>query len=466
MIPGHYLVHRWYPPGLPVLLAPAVYAGGLTVNWLLVKWTMAVVGLAGVLAVWHLVRRLTSSELTADIAAALIGLNPFYWQFSHMALADVPATAWIFASLYLVDRFWAKRQVCPTEAFCVGLVCGAGMLIKAIAICLIFAPVAYILGPRRADLGLRAWMRTGLLFGVGFILPALLWMLPGALQEGRGWDAHSQLHGYRMKYPVPSNNYLPLPELLQVPAHNVQRFAIYHLPSQTLPFLWGHSSMLNTSFFAHKGTGWIALFLTVLLLLACIPSSINWVGLHLTAAGIAAINILYAYGWGSRYWVPASILVLALLALRLGPALEKAPRTFRYGSLLILGFTLVMNLGWYVTEHEHRPFSQDGPWKELVELFAKAPEYALQTEGVLTPNSLTFQLLTGYPAPLASPSLDPQYDHMVSRLDGRSPQPPAGSRLVYEVYPWALYTLPRTMALHELVDMRRLGMNGIRMQPQ
>src|SRR5207253_2025989 len=156
---GEHVAHRWYPPGLPLILAPAMYAGGPTINWVLVKWTTAVVGLAGVLVVWHLVKRLTCSALTADLAAALVGLSPVYWDFSHMALADVPVTVWIFAALYLVDRIWAKRHVRLAQAFFAGLACGAGMLIRAIAICLFVAPVPYIVGPRRADLGLRAWMK-------------------------------------------------------------------------------------------------------------------------------------------------------------------------------------------------------------------------------------------------------------------------------------------------------------------
>jgi hypothetical protein len=455
MIPGLYLAHKWWPPGLPLLLAPAVYAGGETVSWLAVKWTIAAIGLIGVLAAWHLVRRLTGSLLTADVAAALVGLNPFYWDFSHQALAEVPITAWLLGGLYVVDRVWANRRVRPLPAGMAGVFCGAGMLIKGYALDLLLAPLAYVFGPRKADLSRRGWLTAGAFFFFGFALPTVFWTVRGADLRAEGFDGHSQMKGLRQKSPMdPESEYLTARETLQVVIHNAGGFAIYHIPAQVLPFSWGDYGRPGPSFSTWKGSGWALLGLTALLLLACWPRSINTVGLHLTALNVAALNLIFIDGWGARYWVVFSCLLLVILSLRLGPALEAARSSVRRAALAALGLALVVNLVWYVAEHEKQPY-RDREWEALAELFETASRTEIATQGVRTPNPHAFQLMTGYPAPMPLPSLAPQYDHLVARLDGRGLQPPAGSRIILEAYPWALYRLSRPLALDELLEPKR-----------
>jgi hypothetical protein len=62
-----------------------------------------------------------------------------------------------------------------------------------------------------------------------------------------------------------------------------------------------------------------------------------------------------------------------------------------------------------------------------------------------------FQLMTGYPAPLAHPQYNPSYDHMVARLDGKGLQPPKGAVPRVIVFPWVLYHLPEPKTRIELL---------------
>ena len=147
--PGMYVPHKTWPPGVPVLLVPAAALSGDHLNWVAVKATMILVGLLGILATWFLVARITSRPEFADLAALIIALNPFYWDFSHQAMSEVPTIAFALGALLLVDRIFAGRRPGLAAVGAAGLVCGAGMLVRGNLCGLALVPLAYLVRAAR-----------------------------------------------------------------------------------------------------------------------------------------------------------------------------------------------------------------------------------------------------------------------------------------------------------------------------
>jgi len=79
LVPGSYVPHTTWPPGFPMLLMPVTAFGSLPLDWLAIKVYMIFIGLAGIVLAWLYVKQLTESAATANLAALLLALLPFYW---------------------------------------------------------------------------------------------------------------------------------------------------------------------------------------------------------------------------------------------------------------------------------------------------------------------------------------------------------------------------------------------------
>jgi len=437
MVPGQYLPHRWWPPGMPVLMAPAVALSGLPVNWLILKLTVATIGILGVVLAWILTKRLTGDDRAADIAALLLGLNVWYWDFSHQVMAEVPVTVWVIGSLLLIDRVWAARRLRLTEAVAVGVCCGVGMLIKAHAIGLLIAPLAYLAGPRRVARPRIFVAACCVLFALGFLLPSALWAARNQRIPAGGPDSFTQLEGIRHRNTMdPDSPTLTLTETAGVVVFNLRMYVIYNIPSQVLPGLWSQSTL------QWRGSGTLALILTAVVGLLCWPRA-RLYSLHLAVVPMALINLIFVSGGAGRYWLPVSSLLLLIVAMRLAELFKSVQPTFRYSALAV--GLLVANLCLYVYQHERAPYDPDGPWRELAELFEKIRVANLSPViGVLGPHSQALQLSTGLPAPITDGAV---YDHVVRRTDGPGAQPPDDAVPVVELKPWALFKLARPMTI-------------------
>src|ERR1051326_8393359 len=110
LLPGSYIPHTTWPPGFPVLLTPVTVFSSLPLDWLRIKLYMIAIGLTGIVLAWLYVKRLTESLATANIAAALLALLPFYWLFSRTAMTDGVTISFILLSLLLMDRAWAHKH--------------------------------------------------------------------------------------------------------------------------------------------------------------------------------------------------------------------------------------------------------------------------------------------------------------------------------------------------------------------
>lgn len=431
--PGAHVPHEMWPPGMPLLLAPATAGAELPLDWTRVKRTTATLGLLGVVPVWLWVRRLAGTR-SADSAALVLGLNPFYWHFSHQAMAEMPLLLWLVAGLWLIDRSWSKPHVSIGEAAVVGLACGLGMLIKGHVAGLALAPLAYF-GVAGSEQSGRSRAISWIVFSLVLLLPFSVWLLRNQTVDAPGADGFSQLQQVRMADPMdPASEVRGADESLGSMISNLRRYAIYHLPSQTVPGLW------PPQVFAWRGSGWPALALTLLLLAAAWASVRGVRAGLLVVAFLGTLNLVYGYGGSPRFWVPVSLLILLLVSIRFTRAVRRLSPTSRRVIALAGTLALLVNLAAYVVAHERTPYNPQGPWGELAGLFIAVREAPLETAGVLTPNPHAFQLTSGLPAPMRV--AESTFEHMIARLDGLGPQPPAGSVLILEVAPWGLFELP------------------------
>ncbi len=438
LAPNRHIAHEMWPPGTPLLLAPATMGAGPSLDWARVKRTVATLGLFGLIPVWLWVRRLRGAE-SADVATFTLALNPFYWHFSHQAMAELPLFLWLVFGLWWIDRSWSDERLSARAAFGGGLLCGVGMLIKGHVAALALAPLAY-LGRGQASRRVSLW----LIFCLGFALPFAGWLARNATIEAPGPDGFSQLQQVRMADPMdPASASRDATSSLTSMFTNLRHYAIYHVSSQVLPGLW------PTETFAWKGSGWLAAALVLLLIATAWRRQRATVAAFLVLAFLGALNLLYGYGGSPRFWVPVSLLLLLLGTTHRAEAFSTLDPRWRRVLAVALALALAANLAGYIGANERQPYNSEGPWSELAALFHELRGADLETEGVLTPNPHAFQLTTGLAAPMVVGGST--FDHMVARTDGVGPQPPEGARRVTAVEPWALYQLTAPTAGPELI---------------
>ena len=446
MSPDHYVPHTTWPPGVPIMMMPAIALSGNKISWLAVKCTMVFTGCLGIALVWMLARRFTHNSLGADLVALGVALNPLYWDFSHQAMAELPLTVWIIGSLLLIDMVWVQRTVKSWEAFLTGVVCGAGSLIKGHALFLIFAPLAYLIENRRLSLSRFSQLKVWVIFCLGFVLLFLGWSVRNSMLDTRGvgFDAINQVRMIRAKNVLdPESELLTLRESLQVVLKN-SRSVIKVLPKQIVPGLW------PVRLWDWVGSGYLALPISVLLVVLCIADRKGQNSIRLVILAITSLNMIYPFGGAARFWVPVSILMTILILIYLWQFLSRNSLFMQQVSVALIGLILSFNLTIYVINHESKPYQSKGSWAELAELFTEASQKELNTIGVLTPNPHAFRLITGYRNTYAEKDSEPIWDHIVVRIDGYGPKTPLESKQVLSVYPWAVYELPKPMRASEL----------------
>ncbi len=441
--PAPYLPHTTWPPGTPALLVPAVALSGSTINWFLVKWTMCLMGLAGVILTWFFLRRVSGSLLVADIGALSIAANPFYWDFSHQAMAELPLTVWLIGGMLLVDWVWAGRKVLAWEAAVSGLACGVSMLFKGHGAALMLVPLVYLTGQRRFALPLKPGIVRWLLYAGGFVVPQLLWTIRRQWVIATGFDGIDQ---FRMVFAsLPNDSSSRLRSFHEVGAtvlQNLRYYASYRIPSQILPGFW------IDYLWDWKGSGFVAITLTLMVLLLALPRRPGAWPPCVIALPMAILNLVYAFGGSGRFWMPVTtMLTIAIIANHVPRLLGLQPRTRRLG-IATIAIVLLVNIVSYVIDHEKHPYAKSNSWSQLAQLFEEiAARDDLHLGAVLTQtgNYLAFQLMTGFPAPL--PASNENYDHVIIKNNVKMPP---GSRIVHTVEPWLLITLERPMSWQQI----------------
>jgi hypothetical protein len=426
-----------------VLLIPAAALSGRTIDWLLVKWTMSLVGLAGIALTWCYLRRASESGSVADIGALAVAANPYYWDFSHQAMAEGPLTAWLIGGLLLVDRVWAGRRVRAWEAGASGVVCGIGMLFKGHAVGLALVPLAYLAGRRRCALSAPSGATRWLSYLVGFLVPQVFWAIRKRWVIASGFEGVDHFRSIFAASPNdPSSRLMSWAEVGAHAVQNLRYYVAYRIPSQVLPGLW------PDRLWGWKGSGVLAVALTLAILALAAPRRpVAWAAC-LVALPMALINVLYIIGGSERFWVPVTTMLTIAIVANHAPALVgPRPGTGRIG-VAAVALLLAANLVVYIVHHERHPYDGNGPWRQLVQLFEEIGHLDdLRSSCLLTQsgNNIAFQLMTGCPAPL--PQLGYRYRELIMESDRRMPP---GSRILHSVGPWHMVELARPMTWEEV----------------
>jgi hypothetical protein len=455
--PFDYVAHKTWPPGFPLMLVPAMWASGSGINWFLVKGTMALVGLAGAISAWFLMRRLSGSTVVADLAAFMLLANPWYWLYSHTTMADMPYLSWMLFGLLVLDLAWAKRSVGPWEAVGTGLLAGLGMLIKGFCLGLALAPLAYFLGRRRSLGSTWAHVAAYAWFGLGFVTPQLLWMVRNSGVEAGGIDGVNQVQMLLQKDSNdPQSASAEIGDVAVMTRDNFRDQLIYRLPTHVVPGLWAMDD------WAWRGSGWVAAILTAALLAAWFPWKDGPTSLHLAVIPAIGLIVIMREAYQLYYWVTPSMLFALgiLLAASRIDWVRRRPLAWAIG----LSILLAANLAGFIVRFERQPYFGGCDYADLARLFEDIRDQGLQSRGVLAPRSETFRLWTGCPAPLPLAGDDKCFQHCIVRKDWNGPRAPDGSRLIRSAGPWGLYELPRMMSAAELLPARH-GLYALQNRP-
>jgi hypothetical protein len=443
--PEFYIPHTTWPPGVPLLLAPMTWLSGVPIDLPLVKFGVILYGVAGIVLAYLYARRLASTPFARLAVPLMLGLNPYYWQFSRMTNAEMPTVLWSLLALLLADIGWARGTIRHGTAAAFGLVCGFGMLIRGSFFGALFLPLVYLFILRRERVGpLRATSRY-LCYAAGFLLPFAGWVLRNDTIDRRliGPDGMNQLAMIFRASPVdPASPFRSVGQILADVVANVQDSVIYQIPKSLVPGLWAQG--------AWDGLGsWgapLAALLTLALVLFSFRAARN-LPIILMYGSMAALNLLYAVGGMARLWVPVSCLLV--LALPIAAETLHRPRNGRVRAALarVAMIALAANLAAYVVNHERHPY-RTASYAALAGLLAEIRQDGRLDGNVLTSNPQAFELYTGFSAPMTAPGIgvDPRYAYVIiPTAEWRSQS--LGGAVVQGNEVWSLVALnpPRTL---------------------
>ncbi|MBL7005099.1 MAG: glycosyltransferase family 39 protein [Gammaproteobacteria bacterium] len=441
-----YIPHTLWPPGMAILVMPAILAGGDLINWLAVKTTMIIIGLLGIALAWFYLRRICGL-LVADLAAFFIAINPYYWHFSHIVLAEVPLLTWIFGSLLLIDYYWSNRQISMQESFLTGLFIGLGMLIKGSVLGLGLAPLGYILIRNKSNFTIKTFVVRYIIFALAFSIPFLLWSArnQGIDTTGLGLDGVSQVKMILKEIPEdPDSRYRSLAEIIKTIKQNILWYGIYHLPNQIIPGLMeiGKEGYQYKNFFYS--------FLTLLILVLMIPFKLRLTPILLTIIPMFLLILPLSIGGSARYWFPISILASILVIDKIITMLRKLNIDSNQKKIFasLLSFTLLSiflgNIYLYITSFSRNPYGAQEPLTELAELFENFSGYCGKEKKmtVYTRNPYVFRLITGCYAPMSNEKLgiQPKYTHAIINSKNLE-KAHENVEIISEVSPWVLVNL-------------------------
>ena len=436
---GVYVPHTAWPPGLPILLAPGVWAAGMPADLLPIKLTVIALGVAGLWLAAAYARRVARSDLAGALVLIGLGLNPFYWHFSRIAMTEVPAFAWTALALWCIDVAWSERRPGLGVALALGALAGFGMLIRATVIGVALVPLLYVIRRRPDGVSLRTALLPYGAFLIGFLCWYAIWSVRngGLDTTGVGFDAVDQLRMLFVRDPTdPHSPMRALSEIAIDAKHTLLWNVIYNIPQQTIPIAW------IAELWARLGRLEAPLGIALTLLVCGVAFTARASLPILTViAPPAALYLLLITGGGSRYWTYVSFGIVLALAIRLGPVLERRTRRLRIVLVTAIATTSLLGFALYVLDHEREPYG-DPDAQALARLFDEIARERRALPAVLSPHPEALHILTGQSAPMFVPGLaiDPQITHVVARSEEWAAACLAGSTLLEEP-PWLLVEL-------------------------
>jgi len=444
--PQYYIPHTTWPPGLPWMLLPLTFASGIPIDLLLVKIGMIAYGVCGIAVAYFYARRLTRSPLTRLLVPLVLGLNPYYWQFSRMTNSEMPTVLWSLVAVLLVDIGWARGTIRRRTAFAFGLICGFGMLIRGSFFGALFLPLVYVFVLRLEPIDLRRMSSRYVCYAAGFLLPFTSWIFRNSLIDTRaiGPDGINQLAMIFRIHPVdPSSPFRSASQVFWDALANLQDSVIYQIPKSIVPGLWadGFWNGLGAS------SGPVAALLSFAVVLLSCWKARN-LPIVLMSGSMALLNILYAVGGLARLWVP----VTCLMALSLPIAAEALPfpsnRRVRAAFAGLAITTLAVSLVAFAIHHERHPY-RDPNYAALAGLFSDLRNHGALDGNVLTPSPQAFELYTGFSAPMSYPGvgIDPSYAYVILPSEEWQAQSLSGAVIAQnEIWSLVAFDKPKTLA--------------------
>jgi len=136
-----WLGPQTYPPVFPLLLSPVYKLWGL--NLTAMKIEVIVVFLLSLIAIFAALKsELPWPHLTALVA--VIGFNPFFWQFKDNVVSDLPFLLFVYLGLFLIhSRYQAERIGQNLQALLISLVIYFAYGVRSIGIVLLPSLIAY-----------------------------------------------------------------------------------------------------------------------------------------------------------------------------------------------------------------------------------------------------------------------------------------------------------------------------------
>ena len=444
--PDYYIPHTTWPPGLPLLLTPLTYLSGVPIDLLVVKLGMIAYAVAGIILAYLYATRLTRSPLTRAAVPLLLGLNPYYWQFSRMTNSEMPTVLWSLIALLLADIGWARGRIGHATALAFGLICGFGMLIRGSFFGALFLPLVYLFVLRSEPVDLRRMASRYLCYAAGFLLPFAGWVVRNSfIDVGRiGPDGNNQLAMILRSRPVDPAS--PLRTLSQIAADalgNLQG-VVYQIPKSIVPGLWAPGVWNDLGALAWP----LAVILSLALLLLSCRTARN-LPIVVMYVSMAALNVFYAVGGMARLWVPVACLLALSLPLALETVSFPRDRRLRASLAVLLIAALAINLASFAVHHERHPY-RDPNYAALADLFSDIRAHDGLEGNVLTPDPQAFALYTGLSAPMAVPGIgvDPRYAYVILPSAEWRGQSLGGTVLAHNAV-WSLVALDAPMTLSE-----------------
>jgi hypothetical protein len=445
--PQYYIPHTTWPPGLPLLLVPIMLLSGVPIDLLIVKIGMIVYGVSGIVLTYLYAERLTRSPLVRISVPLLLGLNPYYWQFSRMTNSEMPIVVWSLVALLLADIGWSREQIRPATAFAFGIICGFGMLIRGSFFGALFLPLVYIFVVPTKPVDLRRMSTRYLCYAAGFLLPFVAWHLRNSFIDTRllGQDGINQLAMIFRTHPVdPSSPFRSAARVLSDMLANLYESVIYQIPKSIVPGLWAQGVWDDLGVAAAPLATLLSL---AIMLLSC--WTVKNLPVIVMYGSMAALNVVYAVGGMARLWVP----VTCLIAISLPISAETLPffrsRRLRVSVAGLTIASVAASFAVYVVLHEAHPY-RDSDYAALVELFKEIRDRDALEGNVLTPNPQAFELYTGLSAPMFAPGagVDPRYAYVILPTVEWSAQPLSGA-VIAKNGVWSLVALATPMRISE-----------------
>jgi hypothetical protein len=404
-----FIPHTLWPPGMAVVLTPAVLLSGDKINFYYVKYSLILIALLGLLLTRQYLLALIKKEYIANWVVILIALNPYFWHFSRIAMAEIPVYTWTMLGLLLVERNFRTPNSSSLKLMILGAFIGLGMLLKGALIGLILAPIPYMW--RRGIFSVQS-IKQGATYAICFCIPFMLWMYSNQHidRTNLGLDGVNQIQMITKKViEDPQSDFKTPTEILTTAKQNILWHAIYHIPNHSIPGVF----LIKLTSLEYGNA--LALLLS-LFVLTVVASQFSLLSALILAVIPAALLIsVMTIGGAERYWFT----ITSVLFIPFYLIIYRIPQSMQKFVILSLVSIQLIGLSYFVYQHEQSPYTEVESRHELAELFLQAIPMCEQEQFInsntWTKNEHAFQLMTGCKASMVNVAIgiSPQFSHAI-----------------------------------------------------